>query len=76
MCYSLCLLAPPSEIQMKAAVTSYVVCVVSNMEFSEHYFSAKRAKIYAPTVEYTDKKEIQNGAVAKSYMTNALLIYD
>jgi hypothetical protein len=35
---------------MKAAVTSYVVCVVSNMEFSEHYFSAKRAKIYAPTV--------------------------
>ena len=50
MCYSLCLLAPPSEMHMKAAVTSYVVCVVRNMEFSEHYFSAKHAIVFAPTV--------------------------
>ncbi len=27
------------------------------------------------TILYTDKKEILNGAVAKSYMTNGLLIY-
>ncbi len=35
---------------MKAAVTSYVVCVVSNFESSEQYLSAKYAITWPPTV--------------------------
>ncbi len=35
---------------MKAAVTSYVVCVVSNFDFSKQYFSAKYAITWPPTV--------------------------
>jgi hypothetical protein len=40
---------------------------------SFHWFS----KAFSLSSRYTDKKEreIQNGAVAKSYMTNGLLIY-
>ncbi len=34
---------PPSEMHMNAAVTSYVICVVSNFDSSEQYFSAKCA---------------------------------
>jgi hypothetical protein len=47
--------SPPSEMHMKAAVSSYVVCVVRNMEFSAHYFSVKHVIIDAPTV-YTTRR--------------------
>jgi hypothetical protein len=40
---------------MKAAVTSYVVCVVRNMEFPEHHFSAKHTIVFSPTVERVNK---------------------
>ncbi len=35
---------------MKAAVTSYVICVVRNFESSEQYLSAKYAITWPPTV--------------------------
>ncbi len=41
---------PPSEMHLKAAVTSYVVCVMCNFESSEQYLSAKCGISEPPTV--------------------------
>ncbi len=41
MCLKLCLLATSMTRSIKAAATSYVVCVVKNIESNEKYFSAK-----------------------------------
>ncbi len=44
--------------KIKEVATSYVVCVVSNLEFSKQYFSVNLALLEMPTVLFSMRSEI------------------